>query len=361
MQRLRRVREILEKAGLDALLFTFPKNVRYLTQFTGSNGQVLVTPGETLLLTDGRYTVQAKKEVKGAEVVIYAPNQFTATALQRLTAGNAKVVGFEGEQATYAQYGRWKREMKSLRFVDVSSALSSLRVVKDEDEVQLIKNAAKIATESFLLIKDQIKPGMKEKDLAFEFEYAMRKRGADALAFPLIVASGRRSAMPHGMASDQRIEKDTFLTLDFGCVSRSYCSDETLTLGLGKLSRQQQKVYAAVKEAHDTALGVLKAGVTGKAVDEAARQVITKAGYGPYFVHSTGHGVGLHTGLMEDVHEPPILSAHSTEPLPENTIVTVEPGIYLPRRYGVRIESLVRVTKDGYEALTTLPKDLEVL
>lgn len=352
-QRLARLRQRMAAEGLDALWISAPANRRYLSGFSGSSGWLLITAREAELWTDFRYLDQAAQEAPGYTVVRHEAQLYPHLA-RRLQELEVRRLGFEAEHVRYGEWQRMRAALpESLELVGIGGWVEQLRRVKDEAELALIRQAARIADEALLEVLAGLRPGMAERQVALELEFAMRRRGATAAAFDLIVVSGPRSALPHGQPGPHPLEAGQFVTLDYGAVVGGYCSDCTRTVVVGRATPRHREVYQVVLEAQRRALEAIRPGVLGAEVDRAARQVIEAAGYGDRFGHATGHGVGL------EVHEGPRLSALAEdERLEPGMVVTVEPGIYIPGWGGVRIEDLVVVTEDGGEILTRVSKDL---
>jgi Xaa-Pro aminopeptidase len=345
--------DAMRAVGCDALLITDIENVRYLTGFTGSSGSLLATRGGGTFFTDSRYTEQAGREVRGVEVREYKkrfPELASAIIEERF-----KRVGFEDSDLTCQGYRELKRGLKGVRLVPLKDKLSPLRSRKSKDEIVLISKAVEIASSAFESLLPSIRPGAREDDLAVELECLMRKGGAEGLSFDVIVASGSRSAMPHGKASRKTIRSGDPVVIDFGARYRGYHSDETVTVFIGKVSDRHRKVYDTVKGAHDRAIDTVRPGVRLSDIDRAARDFIEKEGFGKYFGHGTGHGVGL------NVHEWPTISKDSKGVAEEGMVFTIEPGIYIPKAGGVRIEDMVVVTKGGCRVLTRIPKELTII
>ncbi len=339
-------------AGADALLVTHGPDVRWLTGFTGSSGAVALRGGRAALFTDGRYTSQAKAEAPDLRVMVGKKSALTL-ALAWLQARGATRVAFDARQTTVAALEAMRaalpKAMGAARrsfFLPLESPVAGLREIKDEDEVERLRRAADLGCALFAGVLEHVRPGNTELGVALELEYAARKAGAEAMSFDTIVASGRRSALPHGRATTQKLPRSGFVTLDFGVVLDGYCSDMTRTVHLGRASRRERDVYDAVLEAQEAAVAAVGPGVTSAAVDKAARGVLQRAGLGRWFSHSTGHGVGL------EIHEGPRLAASVHQELRPGMVVTVEPGVYLPDELGVRIEDMVLVTETGGEVLT---------
>ncbi len=329
-------------------------NLRYLTGFTGSSGAAVVTTDKAIFVTDFRYLEQAAQECAGWEIIAQGP-VMVDTVAEVLTKLGEERVGFERQWATFALYEELATRLKGYELVPVGPVVEQVRLVKTEDEIALIREAAAITDKALGEVLPLLRPGIAERDVATEIAYRMRKLGADEPAFPTIVASGVRSAMPHGEASGKALAAGDFVTVDTGAMYKGYCSDLTRTFVLGGATEEQKKVYELVREAQAEALAAVKAGRTGKQIDAVARDIIAAAGHGQHFGHGLGHGVGL------AVHEGPRLSPTYDLPLEPGEVVTVEPGVYVTGWGGVRIEDLVVVRADGGEVLSKFPKELTVL
>jgi Xaa-Pro aminopeptidase len=344
------VRRRFPTLTIDALLLTDLTNIRYLTGFTGSNGLLLLTRQAATFLTDFRYQEQVKTEVKGCSIKIATRNLFDDfVALGDLAA--IKKLGFESQNLTVQNHTKLKISLPDIKLVACNDIVSEIRAVKEPAEITKIKTAVGITDRVFKRILKLIKPGVKEKDLSLEIDYQLKQAG-DGIAFPTIVVSGPRSALPHGQPTDHRIKNRDFITFDMGATAAGYASDFTRTVILGKPNKKQQEVYTIVLEAQLKAIDGIKAGIRAQAADGYARDYIKAHGYGEYFGHGLGHGLGL------NVHELPVLSQKSEANLVENNVVTVEPGIYLPGWGGVRIEDVVIVQPKGCTILTQTTKRL---
>ena len=349
--RIRRAFGLLKKSRIDCLLVTEITHVRYLSGFSGSNGMVLLAPPRAYFLTDFRYMVQSQKEVKDCTVVI-ADRELTSE-LPKLPVFSRKIrVGVEGVYVSLKLQARLKELLPKADFRPTENLIESLMMIKDSEEIRRIKKAVRISDQTFSDILDHLKPGVKEKDIALEMEYIMRSSGADGVAFETIVASGQRSSMPHGIASNRKLRKGDFVTLDFGASFQGYASDITRTVVLGKATAKQKKIYDIVLQAQRKACRSVKPGLACSRLDAVAREDIMKAGYGDNFGHGLGHGVGL------VVHDHPVLNPRSSDTLREGMVITIEPGIYIPNWGGVRIEDDVLVTSSGGQILSRSPKDL---
>ena len=342
---------LAQAQGLDALLLYSDFNRNYISRFTGTSGALLLTPQGPLFLTDSRYTLQAGKQVKHAKVQLQTRN-LLVEAVESLQASKARKIGFEASQVTVAHYEYLKKALPKALWIPTKGLVEGLRLIKDADEQQRMRAAGRITDKAIHHILSYIKPGVREDELAAELEHAMRREGAEGTSFESIVASGWRSALPHGIASSKKVEKGDFIVFDFGCRYQGYCSDMTRTICVGKPSALQKKIYGIVQKAQAAGLAAVKPGKTAGDVDAAARNVIKKAGYAKRFGHGTGHGVGV------EVHEDPRVGPKAPEILRPGMAITVEPGIYLDGQFGVRIEDLVIVQDRGYENMYRTTKDL---
>ncbi|WP_347862769.1 Xaa-Pro peptidase family protein [Salimicrobium sp. PL1-032A] len=353
MNHLERIRESMDNENIDGLLIMSDKNRRYITGFTGTSGAVLITATSAKLVTDFRYVEQANDQVEGFEIVEHK-GPISKEIAEQFQKEEAKRIGFEKDHMTYGIYESFNTMIDG-EMVPVSGMIEDLRLIKTSEEISVLKDAAKIADDAFNHILSFIKPGVREIDVSNELEFFMRKQGATSSSFDIIVASGYRSALPHGVASEKTIESGELVTLDFGALYKGYCSDITRTIAVGDISEKQKEIYATVLEAQKAGMTGLKAGMTGKEADALTRDVIKEKGYGEYFGHSTGHGIGL------DVHEGPGLSHRSDVELKPGMVVTVEPGIYVQGVGGCRIEDDTVITENGNEPLNHSPKELIIL
>ena len=352
--RLDRLRSAMEQCGLEALFVSHPHNRMYMSGFTGTAGYLLITATKAYLLTDFRYLTQASEQASYFEVVEHEP-KVMGTVKSLLTSLKIDHLGFEQQHLSYAAYREYAASLGGIRLVPADPLVERLRMVKDEAEIAVMREAAELADRTFEHVVQLLKPGLTERDVAFEIEFFMRKHGATSVSFDTIVASGERSALPHGKASDRVLRPNEFVKLDFGAYYKGYCSDITRTVMLGKPSDRHKQLYDIVLEAQMTALEQIKPGMTGKQADAIAREIIEKYGYGDQFGHGTGHGLGL------EIHEAPRLSPQSDTVLEPGMTVTVEPGIYIPGFGGVRIEDDVVVTERGLERLTQATKQFIII
>lgn len=352
--RLQKFRDYMAAAGLAGFLVTQPQNRRYLSGFTGSAGVLAITPDRQVLATDSRYYEQVRQECPEWEMVEagYKFAQKLPEMLDELGLAGQRV-GFEAGHVTVATLVDWQETLLDrVELVPARNAVEELRVYKDEAEIASLRRAIALADEALVHIMGWIEPGQTEQQVAWELESMMRTRGASAVSFEPIVASGPNSAMPHARPSQRRIQPGEPVTLDFGCIVDGYCSDLTRTFCLGKPADDRYlAIWNTVLAAQQAALQAARAGNTGAEVDGLARDVINQAGYGDYFGHSLGHGLGL------AIHEEPRFSFANSGPIPAGAVVTVEPGIYLPGWGGVRIEDVVVVREDGLEILSAAPKE----
>lgn len=353
IHRIEGLRKALHQHEVDGLLITSNSNRRYMTGFTGTAGVVLITEKEALFITDFRYVDQANEQTNGYNVVMHTGpmGETIAEELKRL---GVKRLGFEQDHVTFAAYQGYQASFPS-ELVPISGVIEDLRLIKNEAELAVIRQAVQIVDRTYDHILTFIKTGMKEIDVANELEFHMRKQGASSSSFDIIVASGIRSAFPHGVASDKVIEKGDFVTLDFGALYIGYISDMTRTFAMGEPSDKLKEIYDVCLQAQLIGVQQIKAGLTGKEADALCRDYISAKGYGEYFGHSTGHGIGL------DVHEGPGLSMKTDTKLEPGMVVTVEPGIYLSGIGGVRIEDDILITATGNEILTQSTKELVII
>jgi Xaa-Pro aminopeptidase len=352
-ERMARVRVIIHELDIDALLLLDMNNIRYLTGFTGSDGALVIGENEETLLVDGRYTNQARKEVEGCHVSEYKEKIDGIAAI--LSDGSLTSVGFESQAMNVNTYLNLKDKLGGLTLNPLSNEIAALRAVKDEKEIAHIRRAAEISCEALTAVRDLIKPGVRETDIAIELDFQMRRRGAEQVSFPTIVASGVNSAQPHAQPGSRAIKNGDMVIIDYGAVHCGYHSDETCTFAVGYKDRQQEEAYSLVKTAHDRALEAVKAGIPCVEIDRIARECIEIGKLGKYFTHGTGHGVGL------DVHEAPRITSNSEMILEAGMVLTVEPGVYIPDLWGVRIEDMILVKGEGCEVLTRVSKDFTVL
>ncbi len=352
--RLSRLRQRMRSAGLDALLVSSPSDVRYLTGFTGSNALAIVRRRSLTLVTDTRYELQSSMEARGIRRIISRDSLAQGVAMAQGLDG-LRIVGFEAQHVTYAQYRQLRRLFPGVEFRSTADIVGDVATVKDRMEIRAIRRAAAISDAVFGELLPLLKPGVRELDVAAEISYRHRRHGAAGDSFEAIVVSGERGALPHGRATARRIRRGDLVTLDFGCVVDGYCSDLTRTVAIGRVAQETRRAYEIVLEAQTAAIEAAQPGMLGRDLDSVAREHISRAGYGKHFNHSLGHGIGLR------IHERPRVSMASRDRLRQGNVITIEPGVYLPGRWGLRIEDDVLITASGCTVLTTSPKQLMIL
>ena len=349
--------EIMNNAAVEALLITDPYNLRYYTGFRGGEGIALITgqgDGHKVLITDSRYTEAASKECyAGFEVRQYDAKLSIYEILQEyISGGHITELGFENESVSYTLYSKLQKNLSGITLKPLNSALQLPRQIKTPEEIELLRQAEHIGDQAFEDVLNLLKPGMTELEVAAELEYSMKRHGAEGFSFDTIAASGVNSSMPHAIPSDKKLQNGDFLTMDFGCRYKGYCSDMTRTVCIGKASDEQKKIYDIVLTAQLRVLDNLRHGMQCNQVDAIARDYIALQGYGQYFGHGLGHGVGLY------IHESPAFNTRDTSIVKPGMVETDEPGIYLPGKFGVRIEDMILITEDGCESLAKSPKHL---
>lgn len=342
-------------AGFCALIIS-PENRKYFTGFESSDGFLLVSSDRAVFITDGRYIEAAEKQISACEVMLLGKTYpQIATILNEM---NCRHLLVESTRMTVSTYNSLKGVLKNISIstdTTLDTIINSLRSIKTRNEVESIIKAQRIAEKAFEHILKFIKVGVTEKEIALKLDFFMLRNGGEGLSFETIAVSGANSSMPHGVPSNKKIENGDFITLDFGTIINGYHSDMTRTVAVGFATDEMKNVYDIVLKAQNNCLANIRSGINCKDGDEFARSVIRDAGFGQYFTHSTGHGVGV------EIHEFPNLSPASDSILQVGNIVTVEPGIYIPEKFGVRIEDMARITENGCENLTNAPKDLIIL
>jgi Xaa-Pro aminopeptidase len=357
--RQKKLREYLASSRFDALLISHLPNIQYLCGFTGSAGLLLVQETGSVFFTDVRYDTQARAQVKGAKVVVGRKALLTTCGewiSERRKRAKGWTIGVESDYLPVAEKKRIRGLLPSgVKLQDAPAIVERARMVKDEDELELIRAAVRLGAKLFDRALEVLKAGVTEVEVAAEMEYAARRAGAEAMSFPTIIASGARSALPHGRATQQKIALGAFVVCDFGVILDGYCSDQTRTVWVGDASdangKEARRAYEAVREAQEAAITAVRPGVSVGEVDAAAREVLRKAGLGRYFTHSTGHGVGL------EIHEAPRVAAGQKEILKPGMVITIEPGVYFPGKWGIRIEDMVAVTEGGCAVMTPTSKE----
>jgi Xaa-Pro aminopeptidase len=352
-ERIERLRAQLRGVQADAFISAFGPHLRYFAGFSGSTGMILVTHADAFFFTDFRYKEQSAFEVTACRRII-SRDSFAAASKRRVFSGLTSIV-VDDENCSYRFVTDVRRSAPEAVVVPAPALAAQCMVCKDEGEIDSLRRAASISDRVFADLLGLIRPGLAELDLAAEIVSRHRRYGAEGDAFDVIVASGARGSLPHARPSAKTIAAGDFVTMDFGCVFNGYHSDLTRTVAVGKATREMKTVYSAVLDAQQAAIDVARAGITGRQLDLTARSVIAKRGYGKYFVHGLGHGIGL------QIHEEPRVSRANTEQLPEGAVITIEPGIYLPGKFGVRIEDDAALQTDGCSVITASPKELIIL
>lgn len=353
MNNLHKLKGIL--TDVDALLLTSQVARLYAAGYDVAEGMAVIGKDKCWYFTDSRYIEAANTHLQGFTVQeVNRENPYSARINAALEALGAKTLGIEEDSLSHGEFLQYEKSLHA-DLLPKQDAISAFRHVKEDWEVEIMGRAQKITDKTFAEILSVIRPGMTEKELAAELIYRLYRNGADALSFPPVVVSGPNTSLPHGVPGDRKLQYGDFITMDFGCMVDGYCSDMTRTVALGFVSEEMAKVYEIVLQAQKAGLAVTKAGMTGREVDAAARSVIAEAGYGEYFGHSYGHSVGL------EIHEAPNCSPSNEKPLPAGVVCSAEPGIYLPGKFGVRIEDVVVITPDGCEILTQSPKNLLII
>lgn len=356
MSRFYKIAEKLEAYGLDAMMVTSAPNRHYAARFPSSAGVAVVTKDKSFFITDSRYIEAAGKRITGAEIR-QSTNQVSATDIvnEIIRAHAIKKLGFEEQYATVAEYNRWQKKLDGVELVPATKLLMDLRGVKEPEEIDFMIKAQRIAEKALTEALDFIKPGVTEKEISAYLQYRMLCSGAEKMSFEPIVVSGVNSSMPHGVPSDKKVENGDFVTMDFGCVYGGYCSDMTRTVAVGYATEEMERVYHTVLAAQEAGIRASRAGVTGKSIHEAAAKVIADAGYGQYFGHGFGHGVGV------EIHEGAGAAPTSNQLLPAGAVISAEPGIYIPGKFGVRIEDVIVLREGGCTDIMEAPRELMIL
>ena len=354
------IKKILSEKNLDAIIITDPYNLRYYSGFRGGEGVAVITTESSALITDSRYTEAAGKE-SDFEVLEYnSKNPMKELIKNIIKKDKVQKIGFEDLSISYDDFRKHSKTFDEysteinvqVEMLPLGDALLIPRRIKSEKEIGYLREAEHIGDMAFEDILNILRPGMTELEVAAELEYSMKKHGAEGFSFDTIAASGVNSSMPHAIPSDKKLENGDFLTMDFGCIFKGYCSDMTRTVCIGKAGDEQKKIYDIVLTAQKKVLEELKPGMMCKDVDRIARDYISEKGYGIYFGHGLGHGVGLY------IHESPAFNTRDESIVKPGMVETDEPGIYLPGRFGVRIEDMILITEDGCESLAKSPKNL---
>lgn len=355
-KRINKLRKTLDDS--QAALIKNNNNVYYFSGMQNSEGFVIITKNESYLFVDFRYAESARKICQGCKVVVF--KSLFKSLKTALKTENIKSLLIESDSVNIYLYNKFLKEFNSIGVSVVSDdslvkTISNLRIIKSEDEISFIDEAQRITEKAYNEVLNYVKPGVSERTVAVELEYFMRKYGADGISFDLITITGKKTSLPHGVPSDEVIAEGDFFTMDIGALYKGYHSDMTRTVAVKSCGDYQREIYNIVLKAQTEALGSVKAGVKVSEVDKTARDIIANAGYGENFGHSTGHGVGL------DIHEKPFVSSKDETILSDNMVITVEPGIYLENRFGVRIEDMVLVNENGYKNFASLSKELIIV
>lgn len=353
-KRINKLRDKLKEKKIEAFLVTKKENVRYLSGFTGTAGKLLITQNDSIFITDFRYLDQAEEQTDGCVIEEISSN-FIEGFSELLKRKKIRNLSFESQDVNFKMYQELKEKLELDSLNPVESVVENLRMIKDSAEVEQIKKAVEIADQGFEFLLKFIEPGKTEKEVALELEFFMKRNGGEANAFDFIVASGKRGALPHGVASSKKIEKGDLVTIDFGTVYQGYHSDITRTVAVGNPSPKLKDIYQLVLKAQKKVISEIKAGMSCVEADKIARDMIAEAGYKDNFGHGLGHGVGL------EIHEGPRVSYTSEDKLKSGMVVTDEPGIYISGLGGVRIEDDLLITEDGCEVLNSAPKELIIL
>ena len=351
MNHIEKIREELKSRGFDALLITDEKNQRYAAGFPFTDGAILIGKEKAFLITDSRYIEAAEKQAEGVEVRQFDRESPLVLRLREALAElGAEKIAAEDQKLSHAGFLGWEKRL-NVRLCCAGDFFTKLRAVKTEEEIASMIRAQRISEAALEEVLPLIRPGVSERELAAELVYRMLRHGSEGNSFDPIVVSGAKTSLPHGVPGDKLIETGDFVTMDFGCLKDGYCSDMTRTVAVGFATDEMKNVYDIVLRAQLAGIAAAKAGVLGREIDAASRRVIADAGYGPYFGHGFGHCLGL------DIHEPPTAGPLGNVPMPVGCVSSAEPGIYLPGRFGVRIEDVMIIRENGAEVITKAPKD----
>ncbi len=351
MDRKNKLLQKINEKQMDAVLITLDENVFYFSGFPGDSTELLITPKATYLFTDFRYTEMAEKQTQGCEIIETKSSDRLAQIDRKMKENGVGVLGIEKSAVTLTFFDACQTSLSAKAYSDVSEDIAWLRAIKSDAEIEIMKNAARISDRVFEKLLTRIKPGIRETDINAELIYLFNQNGC-GLSFPPIIASGENASLPHAQVTDRMLREGDFLTIDFGCKLGKYCTDCTRTVGIGGLAKEQEKVYDIVKLAQQTAFEAIMPGITCGELDTVARGIIADAGYAENFGHGLGHGVGL------EIHEFPRVGGGDMTVLKPGMVITIEPGIYLKGRYGVRIEDMCFVTENGGESFNHIDKNL---
>jgi Xaa-Pro aminopeptidase len=349
-KRVNRVLHVLKQMEVDAIIIRGMDNIFYLTGFRGSEGSLLVTRGDVVLLTDFRYLTYAAEVTKDIAIVeTKGKENHLATLCDRY---GIRKMGFDSYNTTYQAYREWCETAPNVEFIPIGTEIETIRAQKEPEEIMAIRRAIQLATDAFTRVLTKIAPGTTERQIAAELDYIMKSLGADGPSFETIVASGARAALPHAKPTDKALKQGEAIIIDFGCQAGGYTSDETCTIALGEVNEKLREILDVVDEARKAGIRAVRAGLPVHELDTVVRGTVEEHGYGEFFRHGTGHGVGI------AVHEAPAITVKAEALLQENMVITIEPGIYIPNVGGIRMEDMVLVTESGGEVLTHLRKDL---
>jgi len=348
--RIERVQGLLEEAGLDGCVLKGMDNIFYLTGFRGSEGSLFITRGDVVLLVDFRYMTHAREVTRDIHIEEIRPKRDTIHDL--CTKYRISKLGFDGAHVPYNVYTSWAENLVGISLVPMNNAIEEIRRVKEPEEIAAIMAAIEVATKALTGVLDLVKPGSTEKEIADELDHAMRRHGAQGPSFDTIVASGPRGALPHAEPGDRKIEEGETVIIDYGAAVAGYCSDETVTICLGEIPDKLSEIYSIVNDARKLGIEKARAGTSIAQLDSIVRGYIEERGYGDFFRHGVGHGVGI------AVHEAPGINSAARGILEESMVITIEPGIYLPNIGGVRLEDMVLITEDSPRVLTHIRKDV---
>ena len=355
MKNIEKYQSLLETGEVDALLLTSVYNRLYAAQYRVAEGVAVVTREGAYYFTDSRYIEAAEKNLKGFTVRMTHPGSSEIERINEVIGEHTiKKLGFEENDMTYGDYLRYNEALHAV-LVPMQAKIDAFRATKEPWEIELMRRAQAITDQTFSELCKIIQAGMTEKELEAELLYRLYKHGAEGPSFDPIVVSGPNTSLPHGVPGERKLEFGDFITMDFGCIYGGYCSDMTRTVALGFVSEEMDKVYKTVLKAQLAGIAATKAGVAGRDIDGTARKVIADAGYGDYFGHGYGHSLGIL------IHEAPNANTRNDQPMPAGAVVSAEPGIYLPGKFGVRIEDVTVITETGCEVLTKSPKNLIIL
>ncbi len=356
-RRLTQIRFTMEENKIDAIVVTYLPNIRYLTNFSGSAATLFIRQDGMDFVTDDRYEEQIKTELYPlSNLKTHISRDVWEYAVKKKLFKNIGALGFEADRMPYSEAVEIRNKIRPVKFKPTPGEIEPFTMPKSPEELNNIKDACKIAEDVYDKILGMIKPGMTEKEIANEISYLSRQMGSEGEPFDIIVVSGERGSLVHGKPSDKKLKKNEIILVDFGCKVNGFGSDITRTFALGKATKEQQSIYKLLNDAKKAAIEYVRPGMNGKNLDESARSMIEKAGYGKYFQHSLGHGIGL------VAHEKPIITFRMADQIvPEDSVLAIEPGIYLPNKFGMRVEDNIHVTRNGGEYLTKAPDELPVL